>query len=82
MEQAPQFPPMTDSDFINVLGAFAFALQAAMPRSQQVHFHSMLGAVATQAREQQMQTVAAVLDQIQAAVPAPDAESGTNEPRH
>jgi hypothetical protein len=77
-------PRMSDSDLINLLGAFAFALQAAMPRSQQERFRSTLGSVAQQARLQEMPAVAAVLDQIQATLPPTEdaLESGTSEPKH
>jgi hypothetical protein len=57
-------PPMTEDDFISVLGGFAFALQAAMPAAQQALFALTLQAIAAQARQQAMPAVAAALDQV------------------
>lgn len=73
METRPQTPQLSTDDLIDVLGAFALAVQACMPAAAAAVFRQTLGVIADHARQDGRQPVAAVLDQLQAAWPSPAA---------
>lgn len=83
METRPQTPQLSTDDLIDVLGAFALAVQAGMPASAAAVFRQTLGVIADHARLDGRLPVAAVLDQLQAAWPSPTARAASsNEATH
>jgi hypothetical protein len=74
---------LSTRDTIDLMGAFAFALQATMPVAQSVRFRQTLELIEQQVLQQDRPAVAAALRQIAAALPAahqtadPRTSSGT-----
>lgn len=80
MNTTPATPTLDAAELIDLLGALVFALRAALTPAQQQAFGTTLGLIADQARQGERTGLAAALDQLQAAVPAPGGASGTSAP--
>jgi len=76
--------PLSTRDTIDLMGAFAFALQATMPVAQSVRFRQTLELIEQQVLQQDRPAVAAALRQIAAALPAAGEppEPGSSVPTH
>jgi hypothetical protein len=76
--------PLSTRDTIDLMGAFAFALQATMPVAQSVRFRQTLELIEQQVLLQDRPAVAAALRHIAAALPPveEEADPGTSAPKH
>jgi hypothetical protein len=75
---------LSTRDTIDLMGAFAFALQATMPVAQRVRFRQTLELIEQQVLQQDRPAVAAALAHIAATLPRVErsGDPDTSEPTH